>query len=144
MGKIRPIAVAVLCLSGCAFQSASKLSEPQTGAFGAASSIDMEGQEDVRGELQKVDGDRLVVHTADGTVELRTTGETLVFSDGEVGKLSDLREGQPVRASIREDGGRDVALWVETPRARKAPEESGAHKGQKTERADKAGKETTR
>jgi hypothetical protein len=105
-----------MLLGACAFQAGSKAGEARRGGFAAPSPIPLDGRRDVRGELQALEGGRVVIRTRQGPVTVHTDDETMVFDGGGVGVLSDLKEGEPVRASVAEDGGRDVALWIETPR----------------------------
>lgn len=113
--RVLVIAVGVLSLSACAFQSSSKVGEPRRGEFGPLSLIPLDGHHDVRGELAGVHQDRVVIHTRQGPVHLHTDEDTTVFTEGRVGTLADLRDGEPVRASVQAEEGRNVALWIEVP-----------------------------
>lgn len=122
---------------GCAMQSTGRAPR-STGMGRPDNPVDISslGLREVEGRLDRVEGDTLIITGKDGEFRLHTGPETAVFLEGGKGKLSDLQEGLPVRASFTEESEGPILQWIEIPR----PEDAT----QTGRRFEKAGTEVAR
>lgn len=80
--------------------------------------IDHLDLEQVEGRIKSVDASAglVVVESWGEEVDIRIDPATSIFVAGSMGKLSDLEEGAPIRASfVASDPGK-LARWIEVPR----------------------------
>lgn len=110
------IAAAALLAStaGCAVHA------PRSTGMGQVSEVESSelGLQQVEGEVARIDPreGRILIRQEEGEVEIQVPEETPVFLQGGIASLSQITEGNPIRATFAEEGLERVARWVEVPR----------------------------
>jgi hypothetical protein len=116
----------------------------QPGMHGAGEVRGHRDDEVVRGRLSAVSGDEVTIRSRQGERKLKIVPQTVVTVDGKDAERSQLKEGQPVRASFLEQGGQQVAVKIEVGRraagpSRPAPDRGGSATPRSTPQGDGAG-----
>jgi hypothetical protein len=112
----------------CLAVAACTAHAPRSTGMGQSSPVEISslGLSQVEGTVKelRVDEGVIVVETEGREIPLRLEKDTAVFVRGGTAGIAEIEEGVPVRASFAQDGGKNVARWIEVPREETPPEEA--------------------
>ncbi|WP_242346727.1 hypothetical protein [Anaeromyxobacter terrae] len=145
MALALPLAFGVACSTSHANRTArtegtaGSTATAQTGTYGTPGSSTAAGSSDIKGhdsdkvlmgKVAEVSSSSLSIQSDMGDSRtLQVVPETIVTVDGREGHISDIQQGQEVRASFNEQDGKQVAVRVEAGRP---AGDMGGHMGSDT------------